>query len=99
MEPRLFLPSEGSSEQDDVWSWYLNIPLELEEGSLSAEQQECFRAYYRGVGLLRRWRRPFALPKDGRREQRIDRELSVDRTCLSAARARSARRDRRRQAL
>jgi SAM-dependent methyltransferase len=59
MKPRLFLPSEGASEHNDVWSWYLNIPLELQEQFLSPAQSAYLSAYYRGAGLLRPWRRSF----------------------------------------
>lgn len=60
MTSEIYLPRRRLPVTEaEVWAWYSNIPLELEQSWLTAAEKQLFAAYYQEAGLLRTWRRPF----------------------------------------
>jgi SAM-dependent methyltransferase len=52
MNNGIFIPPQKSFDETDVWSWYNNLPKEIELLDLSSVEQEHIKCYYQEAGLL-----------------------------------------------
>jgi len=55
----VFLPDPATDSESQLWQWYLSTVEASECASLSDEQLNTLRSYYREAGLETAWRRPY----------------------------------------
>ena len=59
MNRELFIPTQGTFEEKDVWRWYRNLPIELELLDITSDERQYLVDYYNEAGLLRSFRHGF----------------------------------------
>ena len=64
MNKNLYIPENQISSrisEPQIWRWFNNITIELEEVHFTQSEKEEMLKYYKDAGLLKWWRRPFFL--------------------------------------